>query len=607
MCVTRFGDQRFFLVTIYTAVIMNQPHVRILFILGRPNAGKTTQARMLAAGLDSSVLAISPGQWLRDLSAQQQQSDLGSFVFHNWSHDALTPLVTDFIDKTLNDVFNKPPPPPPQRAPLVVIDGYPRSVVEVGSIAALVRGHEFAIVELDSSEETLRSRGLTRQRATDDTSEAMDIRLDSYAANIVLVKEALHKLGVNLLRIASDATADEIHRMLVAVVTCTTSFRRLPIPSQPPRKLLARKLFMEADPIDSATIVQRCLRLAHSTRLRKTFFGTHPISLTRVDLPRIRRYPYMVSLKASGVRYLCLVACRRLWLVSRTLAIYQGPMLPELERFENTLLDGELIGEEDASYFIVFDCLASCGENCMRDNIIGRLRRSVELGRLLYNGPLMFRPQKYVDRGQMFELVASAKELPWEVDGVIFQPARLPYRLGIDYNMFKWKPLGENTCDFYYNAADSGLYCRVNPSEQNERMSEIAPIDLSQATRISRDGIEMVRFGRLLTVLRPTWLRDAMIIECSALMHDKAGLLAEAIEREQWGVNELVWVPQKHRGDKHYANIEWVSQSVIQSIIDDISQEELERECVSRNLTDQEMPTSTTKRVPHAGAKRAHY
>lgn len=572
------------------------PNVRVLFLVGPPNSGKSTQAELLAkeSTSEAPVFVVSPGEWLRSLSAQHETHDLGAFIFHNWSHEALTPLVTDYLDRSIGDLLDQPP----ASNFIIVVDGFPRSVSEAQAIPRIIRGHLAVVIELNPGDDVIRARGEDRQRGTDDTADAMDIRSTSYATNITDIQESLKALGIACLRVPGNETRQRVNIILKAVLENSSCMSRVPIPSWRPKKTLARKLFSEADAIDSATIVQRALRLARSTRLRRQFFGTHPISLTRVNLPRLRRYPYLVALKATGVRFMCMVSDSRIWLISRALIVYVSSRIEGLEKFTDTLLDGELIGMEEASMYVVLDCLAANGKNCMRDPIMERLRRSVDLGKFMFNGPLFFRPQEYVDRGQLPQLIRRAKELPWKIDGVILQPARLPYRLGIDYNMFKWKPLGENSADFYYNEEDSGLYCRVSVGEAREDAP--TPVDVTTAPKITKKKVEMIRFGRLLKCLTPPWIRDGMIIECVALPAEGIDALMPDIEETDWNSNELVWVPQQHRGDKPTANIDWVAQSVIQSIIDNITQPELEQECTASNISSHELPQETARLIPHA-------
>lgn len=576
--------------------------MRVLFLIGRPNSGKSTQASLLVG---DGGHALSPGSWLRDLSGHANESDLGDFVMHNWSHDALSPLVTEYLERCVGEALEQEAAADSSDE-LVVIDGFPRTALEAEAVPRVCRGNPCLVAELVMDEGASHERGTVRQRGSDDAGPVLDKRLEVYANTSASISTALKNVPVIRVAVEKKTPAqvrDEIAQAL------DREARRVAIPPVQPPRSIARRLAIEAGPIDSACIFQKCVRLAGSTRPRRQFFGTHPISCTRTKLPRVRRFPYLVARKATGVRFMCFVCNGRLWFLSRALDVYVSKPISGLEPFENSLLDGELIGVEEASYYVVLDCLAFCGVNCMREPILDRLRRSVPLGQHLYHGPIFFRPQEYVDRGQLHGLLRHT--YPWETDGVILQPAKLPYRLGIDYNLFKWKPLDKNTADLYYCAADSGLYVRASPPDPKDTNTP-QPVNLRAVPRIQSiaDGkTELVKFGRLLPAFTPEWVRDGMILECGALDAQRVTTPEAAAELADWEENELVWVPQQHRADKPHPNVDWVAQSVVQSILDNITEAELLATCTGTNLRQTDLPPETAREVPlkNNGKKRALY
>jgi adenylate kinase family enzyme len=577
--------------------------VQILFLVGRPHSGKSTQSGFLSRRVPG-VYVISAGDWLRKL---QENSDtaLGEFVLNNWNHDSLTPLVSEFLDKTVGQMVARAQAT--KMNVLLVIDGFPRNVSEARLIPNMARGNPVQVIEfqLSDSELNMRRKQGNRGRENDDSDQALKIRLESYRNKFEHVVKSLEYDRIPLARIHSiQGNPETTFENLLSLIPHIT--HRVPIPPRQPRQTIAGKHLTEVGAIARATVFQIALRLAQSTRLYQQFFGTHPISLTRSDLPRVRRFPYLVALKASGERYMCLVHAKRLWFISRKMRVFTGPENDKLGSFECTLLDGELI---DDKYFLVLDCLATKGTSCKSEPILERLRLSVELGTLYYNGPIFFRPQEYNDRTQLPQMLNRTDKLPWKTDGVILQPAKLPYRLGIDYNMFKWKPLGQNTVDFFYSEEDDGLYCRLAPNMDQADLPLISngqsrPIDLTHNKRIVYKKTSLIKFGRLLPQFKPSWLRHAMIIECVALAEDSVPNLDEPIIVDDWGPNELIWVPQMHRGDKPSANIEWVAQSVIQSILDNVTEDELKAECVGKVLKPDQLQPNTAVRIPHS-KKRA--
>lgn len=563
----------------------------LLFLVGRPNAGKSTQARLLveAAAKEGGevVLTVSPGDWLRTL--REGKDDLGAFVQHNWNHEALSPLVIEFLDRLVADTCAESVRS--EKRVLLVIDGYPRTVSETTSIPAIARGCPTHVAMLETNEVVARARAGERNRDDDDTEYALDIRNEAYTSKISVIVRELEYQRIRYSTIDATQPPETVLACIQAV-----SYDRIAIPSAPTAATLANRYFHEASAMDRARISQMAMRLAESKRLDQSFFGTHPVSLTRLDLPRIRRFPYLVSLKAEGVRFMCLVSGRRLWLISRKLRVFAGAIDPALADHDGTLLDGELMGEEEARLYLVLDVLAKNGRCCCAEPILARLvHADAVIAHVSSSSRLCFRRQEYVDRTQLSQLLARGHELPWSVDGIILQPARLAYRNGIDYNMFKWKPLGENSVDLYYNASDDGLYAKKTTSVRR-RIQFSLPDDTPEIQVKKHTHVRMGRLFPEFLVYAP-WVRDGMILECVACPK-KALSLLKASSAARLAPREVVWFPKMHRGDKPAANLDWVAQSVIQSIADDITQEELQRECVAPPLSDRDLSSDVVARVP---------
>lgn len=568
--------------------------VTLLFLTGPPNVGKSTQAQMLA---DRATI-ISAGEWLRALRTGSD-ADLAQFVTHNWTHDSLSPLVSEYLDGVVADACERSVRD--SCALLLVVDGFPRTVSEVTDIARIARGCPLHVVLLETSAEVIRDRAHARQRLDDDTDYALDIRSESYASKREAIVRELVYQRARYSVLATDATTTpaDTHARICSLL----AFDRVPIPAIASPATLARRYFHETSAIERARISQCALRVAGSKRFDQSFFGTHPISLTRLDLPRVRRFPYLVSLKAEGVRFMALVAQSRLWLISRKLRVFAGPVAPVLADWNGTLLDGELLGgEEDAAtMFLVLDVLSVAGRLCIMEPILRRLERaSTFLATTLptlTGSRLTVRVQEYVDRTQLSALIARGS--PWAIDGIIFQPAQLGYRHGIDNNCFKYKPLGENSVDFYYNAADDGLYAKKTSSSSSSSSSrrQGAPANAPEMT-VKRHTL--ARMGTLLPEIISSfapWVRDGMILECVSCPRAALVLL-----KTKPPPASIIWFPKLHRGDKPTANLDWVAQSVVQSIIDDISQEELQRECALPTLCNRDLSDEVLARIPTAAA-----
>jgi hypothetical protein len=142
-----------------------------------------------------------------------------------------------------------------------------------------------------------------------------------------------------------------------------------------------------------------------------------------------------------------------------------------------------------------------------------------------------FRPQKFVAFAALRYLWAEKPARSCTIDGIVFTPSLLPYRLGIDYKMYKWKQDIDNTADLLLKE-DNRLYCRSK-----------------------RCGLECIGSVRNSNV---TELRENIVYECRAV----------ASRRYEWDV-------VKARHDKPHPNLDWVVENVLNSIKSAISVEEL--------------------------------
>ena len=474
---------------------------RVMFLMGPPTSGKSTIAKRL-----EGFERISPGEMLRTM--RERGDDLGSYIKHNWNHASLVPIVNALIYEEIGRAMDK--------NVSVVIDGFPRTVEEADQIPHICRGCPSTCVELVLSEEDVRQRTTERQREGDDTPEAVDIRLKSYYDN-------MEKLRPRLVNLKQLDARQNIEKQVVDLIENENSWQRQTIPPCKERTR-SHSLLHRCGVLESCAVVQKTLRLAQATRLWKQFCGTHPVSLDLENIRHITQYPYLVSIKADGYRNLVVVANQRLYFVNRKLEVWGGLQNPDLAPFEDSLLDGEMV---DSHRFVVIDILAISGKNVMHDPILDRLRASRELGGLLCRCPIRFSVQRYWQLRDVHDALRyNGKE--WRTDGIVFTPAKLPYRLGVDRNMMKWKPAELNTLDLIYRKGE--LHCQSQ----------------TRKSLISMGTPEK----------RPDWLREDMIVEC--LM-----------------VAEQVWRCLKPRMDKSHPNVDWVADRVLRSIRDNITLDDL--------------------------------
>lgn len=521
-----------------------------LFLYGFP--GSSSQRRQIASTLHDRLgitylASVSVGEWLKQ-QAEAQHTLLGSYVLANWNDDALEPLATHYVQLVCADFVNQVRQRCVDGTPsALIISGYPRTRTQAEALAQVCNGHYFYCVELASS----------------DSGDNLHYQRRLKGIHAALPKRCLWRKYSSDVSDAADALC---HATYEWVADQSAQMQRLPIPPPPaPQRMSA--ILTKADAVQSAEVVQRMLQLANATRSKRHFPGAQPVSLLREHLPRLHRYPYMVSLKADGERWFCVVHESSLWFVTRSLQVFRSVYRPALEQHNGTLLDGEYVAAR--SLFLVLDCLAVQGRNVCLQPLMERLELSVPLGQLFADGsqPLWFRPQEYVDvRTRFSELLQKSAQRPFALDGLVFTPAKLPYRLGIDFNMFKWKPAAENTVDLLF--LRGSLFCRQTRRSSGTTSAAVVAEDEVDYAADSAPRSHLAAIGSLAEKCVVSPGSPTMVLECSLV----GGETPE----------NYVWRPRRLRPDKRGPNLDWIVESIVQSIRENITLEELQAELMAK-------------------------
>jgi adenylate kinase len=171
-----------------------------LVLLGPPNSGKGTQARILAERL--GVPAVSTGEMLRDAVAQG--SELGARV------DGIMRAGELVDDATMAEVVRERLARDDARAGFV-LDGYPRTVPQAETLAAILAdsGRRLdAALLIRVPEERLVARALGRGRA-DDREEVLRERFRVYGEKTAPLIGYYERLGL-LREVEGDRPVDDV-------------------------------------------------------------------------------------------------------------------------------------------------------------------------------------------------------------------------------------------------------------------------------------------------------------------------------------------------------------------------------------------------------------
>ena len=322
-------------------------------------------------------------------------------------------------------------------------------------------------------------------------------------------------------------------------------------------------------------------------RDRTTFPGAQPVSFAAKHLIELKKKDFYVCEKTDGIRCLMYLTSdeedhEAVYLIDRKNDYYYVRELHFPQPGENveafhtkTILDGELVNErqEDGSVklqYLVFDCLVMDG---------GLLTHREFDKRLAYFREKLFIPYKalygkYPEELQFCPFTIHFKQVEFgyalrkmfdEIlprlkhgsDGLIFTCRSSPYTPGTDPNILKWKVENENSIDFRMHLT----FPTIDPG--NGENSYLDYTAVPQVTLTANGGNDRdIKYGSMeLTTELWEQMRskeeplDERVVECF-------------LEGGKWR-----WM--RFRDDKREANHISTVQSVIESIQDGVTKQDL--------------------------------
>ncbi|KAI9032399.1 hypothetical protein DFJ74DRAFT_601806 [Hyaloraphidium curvatum] len=267
------------------------------------------------------------------------------------------------------------------------------------------------------------------------------------------------------------------------------------------------------------------------------FPGAQPVSFAKHHLDVLERDNYFVSEKADGVR--CL------------LYMHVG----DDGGFETFLLVLDIDGPKRILRFLLFDCVVLDGESLMRktfDKRLGRLREFILKPHDAYLAthpeyaavvPFSVELKELQLAYHLWAVMQQQPTLKHGSDGLLFTARDAPYVSGQCDQMIKWKPSEENTADFKI---------RYEPGSPPRFFLQIM-----QKGNVHSDITEMRPEPELLE----EWT-----------LSPPAGRIVECRYDPEWPGN---WRFMRFRDDKDTANFVDVLNSIMQSIRDNVGEEEV--------------------------------
>lgn len=335
------------------------------------------------------------------------------------------------------------------------------------------------------------------------------------------------------------------------------------------------------------------LRYEVSQLLERTsihFPGAQPVSFAARHIEELQQRDYYVCEKSDGMR--CLMYLTRetngnevVYLIDRKNDYYHVKDLhfplpgSELEFHIGTMVDGELVIDnqengERVMRYLVFDCLVLDHQSLIKRTLDKRLAYFREKVYIPYRDLY----KKYPDEVQYLPFQLQFKDmhfgygvemmfrdvlpkLPHGNDGLIFTCRTSPYQFGTDNMILKWKDRRDNSIDFKMTMN----FPKVTPDADDPNQEQYLDYTVKPefCLHVHQGGDDYSHFAELI-------VDDAQWEKLKALNEPLEERIVECCldDNKRWRL-------LRFRDDKRDANHSSTVTSVLQSIRDSVSKEDL--------------------------------
>lgn len=321
------------------------------------------------------------------------------------------------------------------------------------------------------------------------------------------------------------------------------------------------------------------------------FIGSHPVNLSKDNIPYLLESDYLVCEKTDGIRLMMFVFEKIIYFYDRKNKFYQTDLIFDTHHL--FLFDGEMYKEDQSYVFAIFDTLIYDSASKIDYKLNKRLGYCFEFEKIIKKGFIKRRNDSlftnfFIIPKQMFksyafpQVLESIKTLKHENDGLIFTPVDEPYKLCSRSFILKWKPPHLNTIDFHIKKTiHTGVF---------ELFCTISTDQLSAFEENRNSYSTMIFFDYYIAYNDVDNVTDADNID------EKIGEFSYqtgkySINMEDLSVRQGGWCLHRIREDKDTPNNIKVVLDTIDSIKESITEEDLNqyRQTMMKNYKEREV------------------
>jgi len=301
------------------------------------------------------------------------------------------------------------------------------------------------------------------------------------------------------------------------------------------------------------------------------YHGPQPVSIARKNLSQLSKFPYLVSEKLDGLRFM--LYCTKFeskpmtMLIDRSFRVFILGMKVPPQFFSGTILDMEIVNNTQV---YAFDLIEYSGKSYRHEFLDTRLQILQECMQKLQSmeshPTLKFQGKPFWKMDEFEMLVNRRGHTGTKEDGYIFTPIRKPVETGTQYSLYKWKDQLKNTVDFEIVSTTHPSIFQLAIEENPQRLKWIQ--------KIFMDNFEVQDFVHKVPIYPHNNSGNGFdeIVPVDDPAHDKP---PRVIVECKYSLETKQWIPIVHRSDKTRPNTLRTMEKTMENIRENIQLDEI--------------------------------